>query len=90
MLENDRYIEPGSIVRRNAIFVGDDGEHFGSEWGVVRECWWNAEMGFHDCRVQIFFHSDTSGEIDASQLFTYAACTLADTTEQVAISGKEP
>jgi hypothetical protein len=68
----DRFIEPGTRVRRDALM---NGEQY-SEWGTVLECWWEDEIGAYDCRIA--FDTNTSDEPDPNPplVFRYAAVGL--------------
>lgn len=68
----DRYIEPGTRVRRDVLINGEEQ----SEWGTVLECWWEGEIGAYDCRIA--FDSNTLDEPDPDPplIYRYAAVGL--------------
>ena len=73
----DRYMAPGTRVRRDAFWNDDD--HITSEYGVVVHCWLNDDIGMFDCYIA-FFGSDFPEGKPAEQPYVlrYAAMGLAE------------
>ncbi len=73
----DRYLAPGTRIRRDA-FVNDD-DHLTSEFGVVVHCWLNDEIGMFDCYVAFFGQDLPDGEpAEKPYVLRYAAVGLAE------------
>jgi hypothetical protein len=73
----DRYLAPGTRVRRDA-FVNDD-DHTTSEFGVVVHCWLDNEIGMFDCYIAFFGDDFPDGKPDEKPyLLRYAAVGLAE------------
>lgn len=51
-LGEDRYLAPGTKVRRDAYW--NDDEHLTSEFGIVVHCWLDNEMSMFDCYIAFF------------------------------------
>lgn len=73
----DRYLAPGTRVRRDAYF--NDDEHLTSEFGVVVHCWLDDEIGMFDCYVAFFGDALPSGKpCEKPYVLRYAAVGLAE------------
>ncbi|WP_243455637.1 hypothetical protein [Sphingosinicella sp. BN140058] len=76
----DRYLGPGTKVRRDAYF--NDDAHMTSEFGVVVHCWLDDEIGMYDCYVAFFGDELPTGKpIETPYVLRYAAVGLADLDE---------
>jgi hypothetical protein len=76
----DRYLAPGTRVRRDA-FVNDD-EHLASEFGIVVHCWLDDEIGMFDCYVAFFGDAFPSGKpAEKPYVLRYAPAGLAEVAE---------
>ena len=51
-LDEDRYLAPGTRVRRDASW--NDDKHLTSEFGIVVHCWLDDEIGMFDCYIAFF------------------------------------
>jgi hypothetical protein len=73
----DRYLAPGTRVRRDA-FVNDN-DHTTSEFGVVVHCWLDNEIGMFDCYIAFFGDDFPDGKPDEKPyVLRYAATGLAE------------
>ncbi|PAX07700.1 hypothetical protein [Sphingomonas lenta] len=76
----DRYLAPGTRVRRDAYWNGD--EHLMSEFGVVVHCWLDDEIGLFDCYIAFFGDALPTGEpAEKPYVLRYAAVSLAALVE---------
>ncbi len=48
----DRYLAPGTKIRRDALCNDDDQPI--PEFGIVVHCWLDEEFGFYDCYIAFF------------------------------------
>jgi hypothetical protein len=72
----DRYLCPGTKVRRDALW---NGQQEVSEYGVVIHCWRSEELGgMHDCIVAFFGeHPPPAGQPEEQPyVLRYAAVSL--------------
>ena len=75
----DRYIAPGTKIRRDAFVVDDDQPT--PEFGVVVHCWLDDEIGVYDCYVAFFGDKFPVGEPrEKPYILRYAAVGLAEVT----------
>ena len=76
----DRYLAPGTKVRRDT-FVNDD-DHLTSEFGVVVHCWLDNEIGMFDCYIAFFDDVFPDGKpAEKPYILRYAAVGLAEVAE---------
>ncbi|MFW2342063.1 hypothetical protein [Brevundimonas sp.] len=73
----DRYLKPGTPVRLS-YYAGEDLDaELTHEDGVVAHCWWDDELGGHDCYVAFFGDAIPSGKPeDTPYILRYAATSL--------------
>ncbi len=67
----DHHLEPGTRVRL--------ANHLDGSWedGVVVHCWFDAEIGFHDCYVAFFGDAIPDGQpSERPYILRYAATSL--------------
>ncbi len=73
----DRYLAPGTRVRRDAFVNNDD--HTTSEFGVVVHCWLDNEIGMYDCYIAFFGEDLPDGKpAEKPYVLRYAAVGLAE------------
>ena len=73
----DRFLAPGTRVRRDAYF--NDDEQLTSEFGVVVHCWLDDEIGMFDCYVAFSGDALPIGKpADTPYVLRYAATNLAE------------
>jgi hypothetical protein len=73
----DRYLAPGTKVRRDAYWNGE--EHPRSEFGIVVHCWLDEEMGMFDCLIAFFGDVLPTGKPEKGPyILRYAAVGLAE------------
>ena len=73
----DRYLAPGTKIRRDAIVNNDDNST--SEFGVVAHCWLDEEMGAYDCYIAFFGDAFPVGKPNEKPyILRYAAVGLTE------------
>lgn len=73
----NRYLAPGTRVRRDAFVNNDD--HKTSEFGVVVHCWLDSEIGMFDCYIAFFGDDFPDGKpAEKPYILRYAAVGLAE------------
>ena len=71
----DRYLAPGTRVRRDANWDGD--EKITSEYGVIVHCWLDEGIKAHDCYVAFFgYEFPTTKPEEKPYILRYAAMSL--------------
>ena len=76
----DRYLAPGTKVRRDAYWNND--EHLTSEFGIVVHCWFDEEMGMFDCYIAFFGEALPPGKpADKPYILRYAVLSLVEIPE---------
>ncbi|MBV1689678.1 hypothetical protein KRR38_18810 [Novosphingobium sp. G106] len=80
MVLEDRYIAPGTKVRRDAVW--NDDEHPTSEFGIVVHCWFDDEMGMFDCYIAFFGQVFPEGKpAEMPYILRYAVRGLVEITD---------
>jgi len=68
---DDMHLRPGTRVRYDGLQGG------GPEFGVVVHCWFNEEIGVHDCYIAFFGNAlPTGAPIGKPYVLRYAARSL--------------
>ncbi len=76
-LLEDRYLKPGTPVRLTYPAEGDPEGRLTFEDGIVIHCWWDDELGGHDCYVAFFGDAIPSGRPDSEPyVLRYASTSL--------------
>lgn len=69
--QRDRFISPGTPVRYDGLEEG------GPEYGVVIHCWFDEDIGGHDCYVAFFGAEMPAGKsAEKPNVLRYAAFSL--------------
>jgi len=75
IMEEDRFIPPGSRVRLDSLV--DENDQPISEYGVVVHCWFEKEMRMFDCCVAFFGEKFPEGKPTGEiYLLQYASAAL--------------
>ena len=73
----DRYIAPGTKIRRDAFWNDDDQPT--SEFGVVVHCWLDEEISAYDCYIAFFGDEVPVGKpTEKPYVLRYAAVGLTE------------
>ena len=73
----DRYLSPGTKVRRD-VYCNDD-DHLTSEFGVVVHCWLDDAIGMFDCYIAFFGpHFPNGAPVENPYILRYAATSLVE------------
>lgn len=76
----DRYFAPGTRVRRDAYWDGED--HLTSEFGIVVHCWLDDEIRGYDCYIAFFGDGLPTGKpTDPPYVLRCASVGLVEVSE---------
>ena len=77
-IPNNRYFAPGTWVRKDGKFVGEDGEEAHTEWGVVLECTLEETIGVYDCVIAFYANTFNEPTPEIPYQLTYASVGLVE------------
>ena len=77
-IPNNRFLAPGTWVRKDGRIIVGDGEEKHTEWGVVESCRLDETIGVYDCVIA--FHANTFSQPtpEIPYHLTYATAGLVE------------
>jgi hypothetical protein len=82
----DRYLAPGTRVRRDALV--NDNDYATSEYGIVVHCWLDDEIGMFNCYVAFFGEAFPAGKpAHKPYILRYAAVGMTELVGEASSSG---
>ena len=77
----NRYLPPGTWVRKDGGYYFGEIEEKRTEWGVIKDCWLDQTLGIYDCLIA--FHANTFSEPapDIPYKLIYATMVLVEINE---------